>query len=254
MECVSFAYSTESEIRPLNGVSIELPAHKAIGLVGPSGAGKTTFADLVAGLFPPNEGCVLVDDLVLDEKNRAHWRQSISYVLQDEYLFNDTIAANLRVGSPNATDKELWQALAKARASELVKSLPAELMTLIGDRGIRLSRGQRQRLCLARGLMKKPQLLILDEATSALNPIDEQELIEALKSLSGQITILMIAHRPSSVAWTDRIIALNEGSIIEAGTLSELMAHEGGFTHAMLMADTSWMKTLKTSARQEKGV
>jgi ATP-binding cassette, subfamily C, bacterial len=217
----------------LDGVSLQIGATGSTGLIGMSGAGKTTLADILAGLLIPAEGQILIDGKEVTASARPQWRRQVAYVTQEEFLFNDTVRANLTIAAPSTPEAALWKALEAAHAAAIVKSLPMGLDSVIGDRGTLLSRGQRQRLCLARALLSDPSLLILDEATSALNPVDEEEILKALKDTARFRAVLVIAHRISTVAWTDRIIVMGQAGILEQGTLSGLQQTPGSLVQAM---------------------
>lgn len=230
---VEFSYGADEREKPLDGVSLSIPARSAIALVGPSGAGKTTLADLACGLISPTAGRILIDDVELDAATRLRWRASTAYVLQDEFLANTSVIENMRIGNPQASEESIWRALESAKADDLIAGLPSGLDTEVGENGIRLSRGQRQRLCLARALLRDPSFLILDEATSALNPVDEAKLVDALRALTSKSTVLVIAHRVSSISWVDEVVVLDHGRIQERGGYSDLLNDKEGFLHRM---------------------
>lgn len=235
-QSVVFRYAND---RPpaLDRLELDLPARQVTALCGPSGAGKSTVADLALGLLRPDAGAVLVDDLPLTGPRLHAWRQSIGYVPQETFLFHDTIRANLLWALPDATESDLWQALRSAAADPFVERLPHGLDTIVGDRGVRLSGGERQRLALARALLRRPTLLVLDEATSSLDPQNERLVQDAIERLHGETTILLIAHRLSTVRAADRIVVLDHGRIAESGTWQELAARERGAFRALLAAD-----------------
>ena len=234
---VSFRYPEPSSEWTLYRVSLELPAGKAIGIVGLSGAGKSTLADLIAGLLAPTSGALLIDGAAIDEHSRPHWRASVTYVPQDAPLFHDTIRANLLIGARGASEADTWRCLDLAHAVPLVRGLPLGLETMAGDRGVRLSGGERQRLRIASALLRKPSLLILDEATNALNPVDEREIVAALRNLLGQTTIVMIAHRASPIAWMDQLIVLEGGRVVEVGPPQRVIGQKGSLLSGMQNAD-----------------
>jgi ATP-binding cassette, subfamily C, bacterial len=206
---ISYQYPTIAEPVFID-LNIEILKNQTTALTGPSGAGKSTLADLVAGLLEPNKGSIYCDDTLLENENRLAWRQRVAYVTQEVYLFHDTIRANLQwVSTDIVNDEALWQVLELAAAAEFVKRLPNGLNTVVGDQGIRLSGGERQRLALARALLSDPQLLILDEATSALDHDNETKIQLALEQLQGKLTILIIAHRESTIANADNYIVLS---------------------------------------------
>ena len=207
LEHVSFRYEHGNR-QVIDDISLEIRKNATVALTGPSGAGKSTLADLIAGLLLPDSGTIRCDDMVLEGDARMAWRRGVAYITQEVFLFHDTVRANLAWVSPGVSEAELWQALEMAAAAEFVRALPAGLDTLIGDRGIRLSGGERQRLALARALLSKPQLLILDEATSALDHDNEQKINQALLQLDGKLTILIIAHRETTIAHVKQRIVL----------------------------------------------
>jgi ATP-binding cassette subfamily C protein len=224
---VSFAYEP-GRGDAVRGLSLEIQARRTTAVVGPSGAGKTTVADLVMGLVQPRTGQVVIDGRALDEGWMRAWRAGIGYVAQDTLLFNDTVLANLRWARPEATEAEVWEALRLAAAEDFVRALPDGLATHVGDRGVRLSGGERQRLALARALLRRPALLILDEATSALDAENERRIRDAIRGLHGRMTILMITHRLPSVRDADVVHVMEGGRWVESGTWAELMERPAG--------------------------
>jgi ATP-binding cassette subfamily C protein len=224
LERASFEYETDRPV--LRDLSVTFPAGQTTGIVGPSGCGKTTLADVVMGLLQPDTGAVLVDDQPLSSETMAAWRDGIGYVSQDTFFFHDTVAANLRVGAPDATDADLVRVLGLA-AAEFVLALPDGLNTVVGDRGVRLSGGERQRLALARALVRNPQLLILDEPTSALDAPNERRIVDAIAGLRGRMTILLITHRVWTLDGVDTIVVLDAGRLVESGRSDTLRATAG---------------------------
>lgn len=208
LDNVSFAYEGENQ-QILDNISLVIPRNQIVAIVGPSGVGKTTLVDIIAGLLMPNSGSVYCDDEELVGDARLAWRKSLAYVTQETFLFHETIRSNLSWFNNDLTEKKLWHALDQAAALELVKALPDGLDTIIGDRGVKLSGGERQRLAIARALLSNPELLILDEATSALDDESEKKIQEALDNLRGKLTVIIIAHRKSSIRNVDKIIELN---------------------------------------------
>ncbi|MER9422497.1 ABC transporter ATP-binding protein/permease [Mesorhizobium sp. M0317] len=235
---VSFAY--EAGGKPVvSDVTFGLPAGKVTALIGPSGSGKSTLADMLLGLLEPSEGKILADGVEIGAANRRRWRDQVAYVPQDVFLLHDTIAANLRLAAPQATDAELWTALRAAHGADFVERLELRLDTVVGDRGVRLSGGERQRIALARALLRKPSLLILDEATSALDWQNQSLIAKSIDGLRGSMTILTIAHRPSMIAFADWVVAVENGRIVEVGQYQRLKAKAGSRLSKMLSGEQS---------------
>lgn len=198
----------------LDGLDLVLRPGELVALIGPSGSGKTTLGDVLIGLVAPQAGALCVGGRRLEEPAaRAGWRRQVGYVPQEPFLFDRTIAENLRWAAPEADDAALWAALESADAAGFVRALPDGLATRVGDRGNRFSGGERQRLCLARALLRRPALLVLDEATSELDPASEQRLLAALHGLRGDMTILVIAHRLPPDFAPDRVLQLEQGRL-----------------------------------------
>lgn len=233
LDRVTFSYGGSPV---LSGVEMRIPAGAVVAVVGASGAGKTTAADLLMGLLAPQSGRVLVDGVELTRDRFAAWREHIGYVPQETFLFHDTVRNNLRWAAPHVTDRDVAVALSCAAADDFVRRLPLGLDTLVGDRGVLLSGGERQRLALARALLRKPKLLILDEATSSLDSQNERVIQDAIETLRGQVAILVIAHRISSVRQADMIYVLEGGRVVETGDWDQLMARTGGRFRALCLA------------------
>jgi ATP-binding cassette subfamily C protein len=228
LENVSFSYEDEEHFT-LDNLNLEIPAGKTIALAGSSGAGKSTVADLVMGLISPDQGKVTVDGKPITHSSVASWRNRIGYVAQETFLFNETIRFNLKLARPDASEDDLKEAIRMAAADGFVGKLPEGMDTVIGDRGVRLSGGERQRLALARALLRKPSLLIMDEATSNLDSDNEEKILKAIDDIHGEITILMIAHRISTIKNADKIYLVNHGKILESGSWDELLEKEEGW-------------------------
>jgi ATP-binding cassette subfamily C protein len=210
----------EAGIRHL---TVVLKPGEMVGVTGPSGAGKTTFADLLTGLLLPQSGSILVNDMALTEDGARQLRDRIAYVTQDPVLFNDTIRRNLAWVAPEADDASLMEAIAVAGAAPLIARLPDGLETIVGEGGTLISGGERQRLALARALLRKPDLLILDEATSAIDIAGEREVLLRLRALDPRPTIVLIAHRNESLVACDRILRF-AGGTIESDTMVDVTA------------------------------
>ena len=219
----------------VKGVNLSIPARSTIGLVGATGSGKTTMVDIILSLLEPQKGTIEVDGIVINKLNRRAWQHFIGYVPQEIFLSDDTIAANIAFGvDPNEIDLKAVEHASKiANLHEFViNELPLQYKTTVGERGVRLSGGQRQRIGIARALYYKPKLLILDEATSALDNITEQIVMEAVHNLRKNITIILIAHRLTTVKKCDKIFLLNKGKLEEQGTFEELIKASDNFRAA----------------------
>ena len=214
---VKFRYPN-SDDSALQGVSFELPVGQSIAVVGASGAGKTTLVDLILGLYDPTEGTISADGLSIGE-NRQAWQRSIGLVPQEVYLLDETIATNITFGEPaDAFEPErLAEAVTRAQLDDLIAELPDGLETVIGERGVRLSGGQRQRIGIARALYVRPSLLVLDEATSALDNETERRITDTIDALHGELTMIVVAHRLSTVRRCDQLIFMADGKIVKTG-------------------------------------
>ena len=237
LQDVSFDYGAEPT-RPsaVRRMTFTLSAGATTAIVGPSGSGKTTLADLILGLLVPSGGAILVDGIPLSAERLDAWREQIGYVAQEPFLLHDTVRANLLWARPEATEPELWHALALASADVFVSALPDGLDTLVGDRGILVSGGERQRLSLARALLRRPRLLILDEATSSLDSENEARIQHAIDQLHRQVTIVIITHRLSTIRNADVIHVVDGGQLVESGSWNELVARRSGRFRALCRA------------------
>ena len=224
-EDVSFHYDADRPI--LKGVSFTVPAGKTIAVVGPSGAGKSTISRLLYRFYDVANGRITIDGQDIREVTQASLRAAIGMVPQDTVLFNDTIRYNIRYGRPDATDAEVEEAAAMAQIGGFIASLPKGYDTPVGERGLKLSGGEKQRVAIARTILKGPPILILDEATSALDTKTERDIQSALDAVSANRTTLVIAHRLSTVVNADEIIVLRDGKIAERGRHQALLAHDG---------------------------
>jgi ATP-binding cassette subfamily B protein len=222
---VRFSYDPERQI--LQGLSFEVPAGKTVAIVGPSGAGKSTISRLLFRLYDVSGGQILIDGQDIRNVTQASLRASIGMVPQDTVLFNDTIRYNIRYGRWDATDAEVEAAAQMAQIDGFIKMSPKGYETEVGERGLKLSGGEKQRVAIARTVLKGPPILLLDEATSALDSHTEQEIQDALEKVSRNRTSLVIAHRLSTIVGADEIIVLDQGRIAERGTHSQLLAASG---------------------------
>ena len=224
-EDVKFAYDPERTI--LDGLSFELPAGKMLAIVGPSGAGKSTLSRILLRFYDVAGGRVTIDGQDIRDVTQSSLRAAIGVVPQDTVLFNDTILYNIQYGRPEATLQEVRKAAAMAQIDEFVRALPDGYLTMVGERGLKLSGGEKQRVAIARTILKGPPILILDEATSALDSHTEKEIQDALDEVSRNRTTLVIAHRLSTIVGADRILVLDGGRLVEQGTHAELLGQGG---------------------------
>jgi ATP-binding cassette subfamily B protein len=224
-ENVAFAYDPERTI--LKNVSFTVPAGKMVAIVGPSGAGKSTVSRILFRFYELSGGRVLIDGQDIRDVTQASLRAAIGMVPQDTVLFNDTIEYNIRYGKPDASQAEVREAARLAQIDDLIITLPQGYDALVGERGLKLSGGEKQRVAIARTILKAPPILMLDEATSALDSHTEREIQDALERVARERTSLVIAHRLSTVVHADNIIVLDHGEIVEQGTHLELLAKGG---------------------------
>jgi ATP-binding cassette subfamily B protein len=224
-ENVRFSYEAARPI--LKGISFEVPAGKTVAVVGPSGAGKSTISRLLFRFYDLSGGHILIDDQDIAKVAQKSLRQAIGMVPQDTVLFNDTIRYNIRYGRWEATDAEVEEAARLAQIDPLIRIAPKGYETEVGERGLKLSGGEKQRVAIARTILKGPPILVLDEATSALDSHTEKEIQDALDRVSRNRTTLVIAHRLSTIVNADEIIVLDGGEIVERGTHHALLAKNG---------------------------
>jgi ATP-binding cassette subfamily B protein len=242
-EDVRFSYEPARPI--LKGISFEVPAGKTVAIVGPSGAGKSTMSRLLFRLYDISGGKILIDGQDIREVTQASLRASIGMVPQDTVLFNDTIRYNIRYGRWDASDAEVEEAARLAQIDHFIRMSPMGYETQVGERGLKLSGGEKQRVAIARTVLKAPPILVLDEATSALDTHTEHEIQGALERVAKNRTSLVIAHRLSTIVGADEIIVLDQGRIAERGTHAKLLA-EGGLYASM------WNRQREAEAAREK--
>ncbi|MBK1851540.1 ABC transporter ATP-binding protein/permease [Marinobacter sp. 1-4A] len=234
---VHFAYREDRPI--LQNVDFTIPAGHTVAVVGASGAGKSTLARLLFRFFDVSKGSISIDGQNIREISQDSLRSAIGVVPQDTVLFNDTLYSNIAYGKPEATEAEVHHAAKQARLDDFIRSLPEGYDTKVGERGLKLSGGEKQRVAIARVLLKNPPLLILDEATSSLDSISEQAILDALNEVSRQRTTLVIAHRLSTVRDADTILVMDHGRIVESGGHSELLALNGYYARLWMQQQHS---------------
>ncbi|WP_263818899.1 ABC transporter ATP-binding protein [Salinibacter sp.] len=237
-ENVHFAYD-EDDGDVLHDINIAVPANETIALVGESGAGKSTLVDMMTLMLSPRAGTIRIDGIPHDEIDLASWRDQIGYVSQETVVFDDTVANNIHLWQGDVEDdsalrEQVIHAAERAHAHHFIEDLPNGYQTKVGDRGVRLSGGQQQRLFVARELFKQPSVLLLDEATSDLDTASEQHIQNSVDALQGEVTVVIIAHRLSTVKNADRVYVLDEGRVIESGTYHELRHREEGTFREMV--------------------
>jgi len=219
---VSFSYDLDDGW-VLRDVSHSFEIGKVTAIVGPTGCGKSTTLNLIPRFYDPQKGMIAVDDTDIRTVRQSSLREKIGIVTQETILFHDTIRENLRYGKIDATDEEIFDACRQALAYEFIRKMPQGLDTVVGDRGVRLSGGQKQRLCIARAILRNPQILLLDEATSALDAESEHYVQQALNNVMEGRTVIVVAHRLSTVKHASCILVMNEGRIVQKGTHDELL-------------------------------
>jgi ABC-type multidrug transport system fused ATPase/permease subunit len=229
LEHLSYHYPTMAQLA-IDDVSLEIPRGHWVGLIGPTGAGKTTLADLIVGLFVPSSGRILVDGRNL-QNDVSGWQRMIGYVPQDVYLMDDTLRRNVAFGLPDQdiADERVWKVLHDAQLDDFVRALPAGLDAMVGERGDRLSGGERQRLGIARALFHDPKVLVVDEGTANLDTQTEAAIARTLTALRGEKTIIVVAHRLLLVRNCDRVYLLKQGRVRNSGTYNDLLKTEPGF-------------------------
>jgi len=235
LEGVRFGHEGEHAV--LDGLDLHVAPGESLALVGPTGSGKSTVAGLLARLYDPEEGRVLLDGHDLRELRLSEVRRAVALVFEETFLFSESVAENIRVGRPDATDEDVRRAAALAGAAAFVDDLPDGYETVLGERGFSLSGGQRQRIAIARAILADPAVLVLDDATSAVDATKEHEIRAALAEVMHGRTTLVIAHRPATIALADRVAVLEGGRIVEEGTHEELIARSPRY-RALLALET----------------
>jgi len=224
-EHVDFSYA--ADISVLKDISFQAKPGQMVALVGPTGVGKTTMVSLLARFYEPTAGRILIDGNDIAELTLHALREQISIVLQDVFLFHGTVEENIAYGLEQTTHEDVVRAAQIARAHDFISELPQGYQTLVGERGIRLSGGQKQRLAIARAVLRDKPILILDEATASVDTETETEIQRAIQTLVGSRTIVVIAHRLSTVRRADQILVLEQGRIVESGSHEQLLAKQG---------------------------
>ena len=222
---VSFSYDNKRNV--LNKINFKIPSGSSLAIVGPTGSGKSTISRLLFRFYDVSNGSILVNGKDVRDITQVSLRKNIGVVPQDTVLFNDTIYYNLSYGKINADEKEIWEVARRAKLSELIKTLPDGMSTVVGERGLKLSGGEKQRVAIARTLLKNPPILILDEATSSLDTLTEKEIKVSLNNLAKKRTSIIIAHRLSTIVDADKILVFEKGKIIEQGTHIQLLKNKG---------------------------
>jgi ATP-binding cassette, subfamily B, bacterial len=239
---VHFSYPSRPSVEILKGISITIEPGQKVAIVGTSGTGKSTLAQLMMRFYQPNAGTIRMGGHNIQDLDVLTWRKMVALVPQEVLLFGGTIRENIAYGKPDATEEEIHQAAELAYAKEFVEAFPEKWDTLVGERGVKLSGGQRQRIAIARAILKNPHLLLLDEATSALDSESEKWVQSALEELMKNRTSLIIAHRLSTIRSADQILVMEHGKIVEAGTHEILMAKKQGIYQKMVKLQTDHLQ------------
>ncbi len=239
---VHFSYPSRPSVEILKGISITIEPGQKVAIVGTSGTGKSTLAQLMMRFYQPNAGAILMGGQNIQDLDVLAWRKMVALVPQEVLLFGGSIRENIAYGKPDATEEEIYQAAELAYAKEFIEAFPEKWDTLVGERGVKLSGGQRQRIAIARAILKNPHLLLLDEATSALDSESEKWVQSALEELMKNRTSLIIAHRLSTIRSADQILVMEHGKIVEVGTHEILMAKKQGIYQKMVKLQTDHLQ------------
>ena len=235
-EAVDFSYQSQRQI--LKKLSFSIAPGEKVAIVGPSGSGKSTIGRLLFRSYDINSGAIRIDGQDVRDVQQLSLRQAIGVVPQDTVLFNDTIWNNVAYGNTDASEEAIWQAIDMASLRTFVESIPDGVETLVGERGLKVSGGEKQRIAIARVLLKNPAILLFDEATSALDSESEQSILKAMADISANKTTLVIAHRLSTVVDANRILVVDNGEIVEQGSHQELLTHGGHYARLWRMQQT----------------
>ena len=238
LQDIHFSYPSRPSVEILKGISFTIEPGQKIAIVGTSGTGKSTLAQLMMRFYEPSQGKILMGDYAIQDMPVGDWRKMVALVPQEVLLFGGSIRENIAYGKPGASEEEIQQAAEQAYAKEFIESFPEKWDTLVGERGVKLSGGQRQRIAIARAILKDPKFLILDEATSALDSESEKWVQSALEELMKNRTSLIIAHRLSTIRSADKIIVMESGKIVEMGSHENLMAKKQGVYQKMVKLQT----------------
>jgi len=238
LQDIHFSYPSRPSVEILKGISFTIEPGQKIAIVGTSGTGKSTLAQLMMRFYEPSQGKIRMGDYNIQDMPVGDWRKMVALVPQEVLLFGGSIRENIAYGKPGATELEIQQAAEQAYAKEFIESFPEKWDTLVGERGVKLSGGQRQRIAIARAILKNPKFLILDEATSALDSESENWVQSALEELMKNRTSLIIAHRLSTIRSADKIIVMESGKIVEMDSHENLMAKKQGVYQKMVKLQT----------------
>ena len=234
LEIIDVSFSYDLKKNNLENINLNIKKGQTIAIIGESGSGKTTLIDLILNLYFPSSGKILLNNHPIKDFNLNFFKEKIALVSQESFLFNESIKENMLWSKPNCSEEEMWTAFKLANIDKFIKDLPNGLNSIVGDRGSRMSGGQRQRISLARALLKNPSLIILDEATSALDAESEELIQETIFSLTNKYTVIIVAHRISTIKNVDYLYVMNSGRIIEEGSYSSLKGKEDSYLNKMI--------------------